>query len=103
MKEQSELLMLAKRIQAIAENGIHYTENDYDKDRYNDLEEISTKMISLVSDQSLKKIKLVTPEKNGYRTPKIDVRCVVFNNQHEILMVKERLSSPGTSVPVGVM
>ncbi len=40
MKDQQELLMLAKQVQAIAENGLHYTENDYDKDRYTSLEEI---------------------------------------------------------------
>lgn len=105
MKEQSELLMLAKRVQAIAENGLHYSENDYDLDRYEDLQDISTRMISLVTNQSLETIMMVTPEKNGYRTPKIDVRCVIFNNQNEILMVKERVDScwslPGGWCDVG--
>jgi len=105
MKDNSELLMLAKRIQAIAENGLHYAESDYDQDRYGDLEEISTRIISLVTNLSHDTIKMATPEKNGYRTPKIDVRCVIFNDQDEILMVKERVDScwslPGGWCDVG--
>ena len=105
MKNHSELLMLAKRVQAIAENGLHYTENDYDQERYGDLEDISTQMISLVTNLSHETIKLATPEKNGYRTPKIDVRCVIFNTQDEVLMVKERVDScwslPGGWCDVG--
>ncbi len=105
MKEHSELLMLAKRVQAIAENGLHYSENDYDQDRYEDLEDISTRMISLVTNQSLETIRVATPEKNGYRTPKIDVRCVIFNDKDEVLMVKERVDSfwslPGGWCDVG--
>ncbi len=93
MKEQSEILILAKRVQAIAENGLHYSENDYDRDRYQDLENISTKILSLATGQSFETVKLATTERNGYKTPKIDVRCVIFNHQDEILMVKERVDS----------
>jgi ADP-ribose pyrophosphatase YjhB (NUDIX family) len=105
MNDQSELLMLAKRIQAIAENGLHYSENDYDRDRYGDMEEISTRMISLITNLSHETIKVSTTERNGYRTPKIDVRCVIFNDRDEILMVKERVDScwslPGGWCDVG--
>ena len=105
MKEQSELLLLAKRIQAIAESGIHYTESDYDMDRYSNLEEIATRMISLITHLSQETVKMATPENNGYRTPKVDLRCVIFNDNHEILMVKERVDSrwslPGGWCDVG--
>jgi len=93
MKGNSELLLLAKRVQAIAESGLYYTESDYDMDRYGDLEEISTRMISLITHLSQETVKTVTPENNGYRTPKVDVRCVIFNDNHEILMVRERVDS----------
>lgn len=96
---------MAKRVQAIAENGLHYSESDYDQDRYSDLEEISTRMLSLITNQSLETIQVATPEKNGYRTPKIDVRCIIFNDKDEILMVKERVDScwslPGGWCDVG--
>lgn len=105
MNHHNELLLLAKRVQAIAENGLHYAEGDYDQDRYSDLEEISTRMISLIANLPHATIQLATPEKNGYRTPKIDVRCVIFNDKDEILMVKERVDScwslPGGWCDVG--
>jgi len=105
MKDQSELLLLAKRIQAIAENGLHYSESDYDLDRYTDLEEISIRMISLITQLSQESIQIATREMNGYRTPKVDVRCVIFNDRDEILMVKERIDScwslPGGWCDVG--
>ena len=105
MNEQSELLRLAKRVQALSENGLHYTENDFDRDRYTELDEISMKMLSLISDTPLETIKVSTPEKHGYRTAKVDVRCVIFNDKDEILLVKEVVDScwslPGGWCDVG--
>jgi ADP-ribose pyrophosphatase YjhB (NUDIX family) len=105
MNDQSELLRLAKRVQAIAENGLHYTENDFDTDRYTDLESISHRLISLLTDKTVETVRVYTPENHGYRTPKVDVRCVIFNNNNEILMVKERVDSrwslPGGWCDVG--
>jgi ADP-ribose pyrophosphatase YjhB (NUDIX family) len=105
MKDQSELLMLAKRIQAIAENGLHFSESDYDLDRYTDLEEISIRMIALITQLSKESIRVSTREMNGYRTPKVDIRCVIFNDKDEILMVQERIDScwslPGGWCDVG--
>ncbi|MFH0756308.1 MAG: NUDIX hydrolase [Bacteroidota bacterium] len=100
-----ELLNLAKRVQAVAENGLHYSESDWDLDRYKDLETIAIRMLSLITDQPFETIKISTPELHGYRTPKIDVRCVVFNDKDEILLVKERIDSrwslPGGWCDVG--
>jgi len=93
MNDNNELLLLAKRVQALAENGLHYTESDYDRDRYENLDSIATRMISLLAGQSIETVRTVIPERNGYRTPKIDVRCVIFNDRDEILMVKERVDS----------
>ena len=105
MKNQNELLQLAKQLQALAENGLHYSENDYDLDRYQIIEEISLRMLSLLSGISAETIELATPERNGYRTPKVDVRSVVFNHRDEILLVQERIDSrwslPGGWCDVG--
>lgn len=105
MEELKQLLLLAKRVQAVAENGLHYAENDYDRDRYNDLSEVAARMISLISHKPLGTIQVQTSERNGYRTPKVDVRSVIFNDRHEILMVKERVDScwslPGGWCDVG--
>ena len=105
MKNQIEMLQLAKQVQALAENGLHFSENDYDLDRYQALDEISLRMLSLLTGLPDEIIKMTTPEKNGYRTPKVDVRDVIFNDRDEILMVKERVDSrwslPGGWCDVG--
>ena len=105
MRNQYELLQLVKQVQALAETGLHYSENDYDLDRYQNLEEAALRMFSLVSGLSDETIRVATPEHNGYRTPKVDVRAVIFNDQDEILMVKERIDSrwsmPGGWCDVG--
>jgi ADP-ribose pyrophosphatase YjhB (NUDIX family) len=105
MKNQTEMLQLVKQVQALAENGLHYSENDFDLDRYQNLEEIALRMLSLVTGLPDGTIRVTTPEHNGYRTPKVDVRAVVFNDRDEILMVKERVDSrwslPGGWCDVG--
>lgn len=105
MKNQTEMLQLVKQVQALAENGLHYSENDFDLDRYQNLEEIALRMLSLVTGLPDETIRVATPEHNGYRTPKVDVRAVVFNDRDEILMVKERVDSrwslPGGWCDVG--
>ena len=105
MKKQNQLLLLAKQVQALAETGLHFSEDDYDLDRYTNLEEVAIHMISLLTGISSETIQMATPEKNGYRTPKVDVRAVVFNEQDEILLVRERADSlwalPGGWCDVG--
>jgi ADP-ribose pyrophosphatase YjhB (NUDIX family) len=105
MKNQGELLQLVKQVQALAENGLHFSENDYDLDRYQNLEEISLRMLSILSGLPAETIELTAPERNGYRTPKVDVRAVLFNPNDEILLVQERIDSrwslPGGWCDVG--
>jgi ADP-ribose pyrophosphatase YjhB (NUDIX family) len=105
MKNQNEMLQLAKQVQALAENGLHFSENDFDLDRYQILEEISLRMLTLITGLPAETIEVSTPERNGYRTPKVDVRAVIFNDKDEILMVKERVDSrwslPGGWCDVG--
>ncbi len=99
------MLQLIKQVQALAENGLHFSENDFDLDRYLSLEEISLRMLSLLTGMSSETIEMATPERNGYRTPKVDARAVIFNDKDEILMVKERVDSrwslPGGWCDVG--
>jgi len=95
-----KLLTLAKRVQAIAESGLHYTESDWDTDRYKELEKIVMEMISKITDQPFEVVKVALPDRYGYKTPKIDVRAVLINPGNEILLVKERVDSRW-SIPGG--
>ena len=62
--------------------------------------------MSNLTDEPIEKIgNLFTQERDGYQTPKVDIRAVVFNELGEILMVKEKVdgrwSLPGGWADVG--
>ncbi|GAB1453107.1 NUDIX hydrolase [Draconibacterium sp.] len=80
-----------KRIQALAEIGLHYSENIFDRERYEELQEIALQMLEQITDVPIEKITPVILEKDGYKTPKVDVRAVVFNEKNQILLVQEKV------------
>jgi ADP-ribose pyrophosphatase YjhB (NUDIX family) len=79
-----------KRIQALAEIGLEYSEIPYDIERYEELQQISLQLLEQISGIPIKKIIPVIQEKNGYKTPKVDVRAVVFNEKDQILLIQEK-------------
>ncbi|KAF0238401.1 MAG: hypothetical protein FD181_1051 [Prolixibacteraceae bacterium] len=94
-----------KRIQALAEIGLEFSQNTFDRERYNELHEISLQMMKQITDVPVEKIVLVIQDKNGYKTPKVDVRAVVFNETGEILLIQEKADNcwamPGGWADVG--
>ena len=82
-----------KRIQALAEIGLHYTENTFDRERYEELHDISLQLLEHLTDVPIEKIVPVIQESNGYKTPKVDVRAVVFNDKDQILLIQERVDT----------
>ena len=94
-----------KRIQALAEIGLEYSNSNYDKERYDEIQEICLEMLEDLTDIPVAKIRPIIQEKNGYKTPKVDVRAVVFNAEGQILLVQEKVdgcwSLPGGWADVG--
>ena len=80
-----------KRIQALAEIGLEYSEISYDRERYEELREISLQLLEQMTDTPIEKIVPVIQETNGYKTPKVDVRAVVFNEKDQILLIQEKI------------
>lgn len=102
---ERKLFEYIKQIQALAETGIHYSNSSYDQERYEEIQKISLNMLELITDIPLQKIAPVIQELNGYKTPKVDVRAVVFNREGKILLVREKVdgywSLPGGWADVG--
>lgn len=94
-----------KRIQALAEIGLHYSANSYDTERYNEIQDICFVLLEQLTDVPVEKIKPVIMENNGYKTPKVDVRAVVFNAEGKILLIREKVDGrwalPGGWADVG--
>lgn len=104
--KNTDWLALAQRIQSIAQAGIFYTQNPYDKDRYEELSSLSVEILHKLTDEPIEKIApLFTAERDGYQTPKVDIRAVVFNEEGKLLFVREKVdgcwSLPGGWADVG--
>ena len=82
-------LKWVSEIQAIAQSGLTYTTNEYDKERYIRLREISAELAAHCSGNSASDIENVFSLEKGYATPKIDVRSFILKND-TLLLVKER-------------
>lgn len=104
MMEKHRFLNLTKRIQAIAQAGITYTENPYDMERFEELRTISVALMHLITDEKVEVIRDLFASQTGYQTPMVDIRAVVFH-ENKILLVKEsadgRWALPGGWADVG--
>ena len=95
-------LKWAIEIQSIAQCGLAYTKDMYDKERYEQLRNIAVEMLSYKTDISVDKIKTLFCNESGYQTPKLDTRAVIFEDE-KILLVREKnglWSLPGGWVDV---
>lgn len=96
---EKDILKIARRIQSIAQAGLHYSENAFDTQRYEELREISVNLASLVTETGVTRIRDLFTFENGFQTPKVDVRAVVLK-EGRILLSRER-SDCRFSIPGG--
>ena len=99
MKPENEILRAARRLQAIAQAGLHYAENEFDRQRYQELRDLSVELSAATTDMDIGKIRDLFTNETGFQTPKIDVRSVVIKD-NKILLARER-SDGGFSLPGG--
>ena len=78
----------AIRIQSIAQAGLQYGKDKYDKERYEELRQIAAEMVSIKTDIPVNKIYDLFCNESGYQTPKVDTRAAVFIDD-KILLVHE--------------
>ena len=88
-------LQIAKEIQSIAQAGLAYTENKYDIERYQRLRNLSFSILKEYTDAPVEKIRSLFASEEGYQTPKVDIRGVVFR-EGKILMVRESIDGKWT-------
>lgn len=97
-------LRWAQRIQSIAQTGLTYAQDPYDRERYEQLQEIAVEMTSAGLEEDGEEVRTLITSGTGYPTPKVDVRAVVFREE-DLLLVRERKSGrwtfPGGWADVG--
>jgi len=92
-------LVWAREIQALAQTGFHYANDDFQRARCHRLMDIAAEMISLNSDAQFAPLSQAFRAQIGYATPKVDVRAAVFRDG-KLLMVRERADG-GWTMPGG--
>lgn len=94
-----------KRILAIAENGLYYGRDVFDKERYDELKQLALQLISYLGNEPLTKLQAITAQDSGYQTPKMDVRAWITCHQ-QILLVKgkdtKQWALPGGYAEIGL-
>ncbi len=97
------LLDQARRLLAVAQTGLHYTQSDYERERYEEVAQIAAQLIGRAEGYSSEQIRQLWRMEEGYTTPKLDVRGAMFRQGargSEVLLVRERMDGKWT-VPGG--
>ncbi len=81
-------LRWARELHQIGQTGLYYTQNEFDRDRFQHLLELSELFMKEYSDVDPEKIRVALSAQPGYITPKVDVRGAIFRGE-DVLLVKE--------------
>ena len=101
-EQEHQWLEWVKELQFIAQAGLTYTKDPFDKERFGRIREIAAEIISARIRLPLAQVKDLFCNETGFQTPKLDTRAAIFKND-KILLVEENdgtWSMPGGWVDV---
>lgn len=104
MEKNEKWLQWAVELQSIAQAGLFYGKDKFDRERYEQIRTIAAEMISYKTEIPVEKVKDLFCNDVGYQTPKLDTRAAIFDGE-KILLVKENngtWSLPGGWVDVDI-
>ena len=87
---EEKWLEWASELQAIAQAGLTFSTDNYDRDRYEKIRTLSIEILQEYTDVDQNKIRNLFASETGYQTPKVDIRAVVFKGE-QILLVREKI------------
>jgi hypothetical protein len=77
------------RIAALAENGLTFSKNPFELDRYKKLRDVAAELFALLTDRPLHELKMELGREVGYVTPKVEVRGALIDEGDRLLMMRE--------------
>ena len=95
----SDLLRWARSLEAIARSGITYTENAFDRGRFEAVREIAAELAASAGGEPPAELLERFAAEYGYATPKVDMRGVVLSGDG-VLLVRE-VGETGWTLPGG--
>ena len=85
----SSVLDLSRRLLALSQTGLHFTAEEYDRERYREIGDIAARLLELHGVVGADAVRQAWFVEDGYATPKMDVRGAVFR-EGRVLLVRER-------------
>lgn len=79
----------ARKIQSLAQIGLEYATDPYDRERYMDLRALAAEMMASASELPSEHWMEILEGETGYATPKVDVRGAVFRAE-KVLLCREK-------------
>jgi Hydrolase of X-linked nucleoside diphosphate N terminal len=75
---ETQRLEWARRLQALVQTGLTYTNDHFDVERYESIRALAAEMIAAHAQTEVHAVQELLASEEGHATPKIDVRGVVF-------------------------
>lgn len=91
MEEVDQFTKWATNLQSIAQAGLHYGKDVFDRECYEQVRKIAGEMMQAKTGLSKEQIKTLFLGDEGYQTPKIETRAAIFKDA-KILLVRERMA-----------
>ena len=91
---------LLEELQTIARNGLNYTQNVYDRERYERLLTLSCNQYADLLDLPSAEVKAKLSQELGHITSKLGGDAAIFNEQGHILLL-DRIDGSGWCLPCG--
>ena len=86
---ESTWIEWVRRLQAIAQNGLTFCKDPFDRERYEQVRRVAEEILASYADIDATLISNLFRGERGYATPKIDVRGAVFH-ENRVLLVREQ-------------
>ena len=81
----SQWLLWAQKLQAIAQTGLHYKNHPFDSDRYEQILHIAQAMLAAQTNVDPTIIQALTAADYGHATPKVEVRGILISGTAQSL------------------
>src|SRR3954463_7837367 len=85
----TEFLNELKKLKSIADTGLLYSKNEYDKERYLELQNITYNLLHKFSAVSMQELRFQLPQSHDYPTAKVDIRGLAISADSKVLLVQE--------------
>lgn len=89
MQNTKQWIQWAEEILAIAQAGLTYTKDDFDRERFVRLKQMSAEILAFGSNESFETIVEIINKEQYYLTPKLDIRVACIQDG-KILLVQEK-------------